>query len=141
MKTLDFINKNYQKEINRINREIEEVIPKIEEEAELLALFRKMYNNQVYRDGEISILFYSDGYSSFRCQQPASYTYSNPQDIFSYSPSKGIIHNDQFTLEEYHLKTLKGIHPKRFPELIRAGAKKYLLAEEQPATKPWWKFW
>jgi len=139
MKTGVFIEKSYQKEIDRIQKELQEAIPAILKEKEIIDLQYRVKVHETYKDGELSVHFNCGGGILLYYKHPVKGTYGCPQTVITLYPDR-VINNEKMTLEQYHLKTLKAIHPKRFPELIRAGAKKFLLVEEAPATKPWWKF-
>lgn len=141
MRTGQFIKVSYQKEIDRIQKEITNVIPYILAEREILDIQSRIKIHENFHDGQEYLHYNCGGSIIFRVKTPTSKTYGNSQTIFSIDDGK-VGHDPSFTLEEYHLKTLQSIHPKRFPELLRASAKKLLLHESpEVATKPWWKFW
>lgn len=131
MRTEEFIKKSYKDEKDRILQELEDIIPALNTEVGIIETQR---NICVHESIEIirekkhlctlhfncggGIYFSLNNSSWRRCR----YLISNDTENQEFNL---VIKDD--ALDVQHLKFLKKLHPKRFPELLREAGKKFLL--------------
>jgi hypothetical protein len=131
MRTEQFISKSYEEEKNRILQELEDIIPALNAELGIIQTQRKV---RVHSSIEImrekkhhcTLHFSCDGGiyfnlndSNWNRHRYLISTDGNDQQF------KIVIKDD--ALDVQHLKFLKKLHPKTFPELLRHAGKKLLM--------------
>ena len=131
MRTEEFIKKSYEDEKNRILQELEDVIPALNAEFGIIETQRNICVHETMTivssrkyfctlhfncGGGISFSLYNSGWNRSR------YLISNDTNDEKFHV---VIKDD--ALDVQHIRFLKKVHPKRFPELLRHAGKKLLM--------------
>ena len=131
MRTEEFIKKSYEDEKNRILQELEDVIPALNAELGIIETQRNICVHQgieIIRDKGHNCTLY------FNCAGGISFSL----DDSGWNRGRYLISNDtndekfhvvikDDALDVQHIRFLKKVHPKRFPELLRHAGKKLLM--------------
>lgn len=139
MKTGEFIQTQYTREIARIKSELVVAEKQILEEKEIRSLQEKLKLHQYTFAGSMYIGFNCSGGIELGVAKN-SYDW-----ILALRCREGAVEVSPILekeLQQFHLRELKTIHPKRAGELLRGLAKQQMLVETPaPATRKWWEFW
>lgn len=131
MRTEQFIKESYQNEKKRIMQELEDIIPALNAE---IGIIETQRNICVHESIEIvsskkhicTLHFNCGGGIYFRLNTS---NWNRGRDLISIDTNgqefRIVIKDD--ALDVQHLKFLKKLHPKTFPELLRHAGKKLLM--------------
>lgn len=145
MRTGQFIQKQYEKEISRILRELEVAEKEILAETEILNLQSRIRAYDKLQEGTLVVEFQSGGVviamSSSKITSNNVFKtlwqhHNDPNKVKSWQKP------DLEFLNQMHLSELKKCHPKMAGQLLRQLAKQALLDKEETIiTRKWWEFW
>ena len=145
IKTGNFIEQQYAREIQRILAELRIAETQRRAEKEILDLQSKLTIHQHWQEGSFVVHFNCGGTIVIATIVRGTWislltVHANPEvEKRSWVPQLE-------KLDQLHLKELKTIQPKRACEIVRMLAKRHMLVleatEKQEASiKKWWQFW
>lgn len=135
MKTGQFIQTQYDREIKRIKSEITLAMEQVAQEQEIVQLQKQLQLHAHHAEGAFQVHLNCSGVVCLQFRDD--------------SRNNNVVVGDKLDarafgcLEHMHLKELKSIHPKRTGEMLRYLAKREMLVTEgtEKTTKKWWQFW
>jgi len=129
MRTGEFIKKSYEIEINRIKQEMEDIIPVLNAEKEIIEIQGNVQKSRsTTLSGNILLGFDSYGGINF---QIIDYDYAFSRhylSIISQNERIFFVELENIKRMNSHISVLKQIHPKTFSEHLRHFGKEWLLS-------------
>lgn len=134
MKTGQFIQSQYQREIARIESELQIAATEILREQEIIDLQTQIKIHDHLQEGTLLVHLNCSGligiyFAKTSTDWQALWLSTAPESFKNY------------VLESQHLSKLKAFKPKIAAAKLRELAKKSMLVSETTTERPWWKFW